>query len=127
MENKKKWYQKTGGIIFWLIVFFPVGLYLMWKHANWHKTAKWVVTAVYALLFLNGMVSSSSSDVSKQNAAPQSAQQSAQPSPTPKPTGKPAEKTLFTGADGILNYNEDIANCEGTVVVGATKDDWIDW
>ncbi len=56
METKK-WYQTTGGIILFLLLFFPVGLYLMWKHATWNKTAKWIVTAVFA--FFVYMVASS--------------------------------------------------------------------
>jgi len=52
METKKKWYQKTGGIIALLVLFFPVGLYLMWKHASWNKTVKWGVTGVFAFLVL---------------------------------------------------------------------------
>lgn len=43
--RKRKWF-----IILFLIIFFPVGLYLMWRHANWSKTAKWVVTGVIAVL-----------------------------------------------------------------------------
>lgn len=56
MENeplvkKKKWYQTSAGIIALLILFFPAGLYLMWRHADWNKTAKWVVTGAFGFLF----------------------------------------------------------------------------
>jgi len=44
---KKKWYQKDSGIVLLLIFFFPVGIYLMWKHAKWSKTAKWIVTGCF--------------------------------------------------------------------------------
>lgn len=43
--RKRNWF-----IILLLVIFFPVGLYLMWKHASWGKTAKWVVTGAIALL-----------------------------------------------------------------------------
>lgn len=43
--RKRNWF-----IILLLIIFFPVGLYLMWRHANWSNIAKWVVTGVIALL-----------------------------------------------------------------------------
>lgn len=39
---EKKWYQTTKGICLWLVIFFPVGIYLMWKYADWKK--KWKVT-----------------------------------------------------------------------------------
>lgn len=43
-----KWYQKSGWIIFFLIIFFPVGLYLMWKYTNWNKTTKVIISAIVA-------------------------------------------------------------------------------
>ena len=33
--DDEKWYQKTGWIIALLILFFPAGLFLMWKYSNW--------------------------------------------------------------------------------------------
>lgn len=51
METKKKWYQKTGWIIALLILFFPVGLFLMWKYANWNKKVKWGIS-IFFLLFI---------------------------------------------------------------------------
>lgn len=46
-----KWYQKTGWIIALLILFFPVGLYLMWRYAtNWSKAIKWGITVFFAIL-----------------------------------------------------------------------------
>tara|TARA_R110002049_G_C8924203_1_gene543562 strand:+ start:180 stop:656 length:477 start_codon:yes stop_codon:yes gene_type:complete len=51
MENQseKKWYQKPTAVVLLLIFFFPVGLYLMWKHEVWSKTSRWVVSGVFAL------------------------------------------------------------------------------
>ena len=47
-QNNKKWHEKTGWIIFFLIVFFPIGLFLMWK-SNWKKAPKIIVSALYGL------------------------------------------------------------------------------
>lgn len=49
--NPKKWYQQTFWIIFWLLVFWPVGIVLVWK-SDWHIAFKiiasaYVVVAVY--------------------------------------------------------------------------------
>lgn len=52
---KKKWYEKSGWIIFWLIVFFPVGLFLMWKYSDWKKIIKLIISVFFAF----GIVSSS--------------------------------------------------------------------
>lgn len=38
--NRQKWYQKTGWIIALLFLFFPVGLFLMWKYTKWNKYVK---------------------------------------------------------------------------------------
>ena len=54
MENQTepKWYQKQTGIIILLILFFPVGLYLMWKYQLWTKKSRWIVSGVLALLVI---------------------------------------------------------------------------
>lgn len=54
MENQTelKWYQKPTGVIILLIVFFPVGLYLMWKNDMWTKKTRWIVTTVIAVVLL---------------------------------------------------------------------------
>lgn len=55
MEEKVKFYKKTWFIILLLTFFFPVGLFLMWKYANWSKAAKIIVTVIIAILFIFGM------------------------------------------------------------------------
>lgn len=57
--NGKKWYQKTGWIIFFLIFFFPLGLFLMWKYSSWKKTIKGIVTALLAFGFIGSCAGSS--------------------------------------------------------------------
>lgn len=56
----KKWYQKTGWIIALLILFFPVGLFLMWKYTDWKKPVKWIVTVFILIFALVGLASPSS-------------------------------------------------------------------
>jgi hypothetical protein len=54
MENQTelKWHQKPTSIIILLVLFFPVGLYYMWKNDIWTKKTRWIVTASLAILFL---------------------------------------------------------------------------
>lgn len=57
MENQttQKWYQKPVTVILFLIFFFPVGLYLMWKNGLWSKTARIVVSVFFGLLILGNL------------------------------------------------------------------------
>ena len=48
------WYKRTGWIVFWLVFFFPVGLFLMWKYSNWKKIIKSAITAYF--LFFGGIL-----------------------------------------------------------------------
>ena len=36
-KEKVHWYQKTGWILFWLFMFFPVGIVLTWRNKKWNK------------------------------------------------------------------------------------------
>lgn len=54
-NQKKKWYEKNKWIIFWLIIFFPVGLFLMWKYSGWKK----IVKSIISLFLAFGIVSAS--------------------------------------------------------------------
>lgn len=60
-RDNKKWYQKTGWIIAWLILFFPVGLFLMWKYADWKKSVKGIVSALFAFIIIGAALSPSKS------------------------------------------------------------------
>jgi hypothetical protein len=52
MNNQlgRSWYQNPLGIIILLILFFPIGLYLMWKYEIWSPNIRWVISGVFALL-----------------------------------------------------------------------------
>jgi len=66
-----KWYQKTWAIILMLYLFFPVGLYLMWKHSKWSSKVKKIVTGVFAVVcvavIING--NSTNNQVQKNNSS----------------------------------------------------------
>lgn len=47
---KKNWYERAGWIIFFLIFFFPVGLFLTWKYSDWNKNTKIILTVVIIVL-----------------------------------------------------------------------------
>ncbi len=48
--TNRKWYQKTGAIIVLLILFFPLGFFLMWKYSNWNKGVKIIISCICAAI-----------------------------------------------------------------------------
>ncbi len=40
-----------------LVLFFPVGLYLMWSHAKWSRGIKWFITCIFGMFILVGALS----------------------------------------------------------------------
>lgn len=48
LMEKLKWYQKTRGIALLIVVFFPIGLFQMWRHATWHVAVKCGLTLFFA-------------------------------------------------------------------------------
>lgn len=73
-SKTKKLSQKTWFIILWLIVFFPVGLFLMWK-SSWNRIIKIVLTVIIAIGVINYVLS---------------------PTPTAIPIYTPAEEVVQT-------------------------------
>lgn len=51
-KEKVHWYQKTGWILFWLFMFFPVGIVLTWRNKKWNKIVKTLFSGLFGFLFL---------------------------------------------------------------------------
>lgn len=51
-SDGQKWYQKISWIIALLFLFFPVGLFLMWKYANWNKYVKIGISVFWGIVSL---------------------------------------------------------------------------
>jgi len=47
-----KWYQKDVWIIVLLVIFFPVGIFLMWRYSGWNTWIKVTVSTAWALIIL---------------------------------------------------------------------------
>lgn len=47
---KTKLTENNNFIIAMLVLFFPIGLYFMWKNAQWSKGSKIIVTAIFGVL-----------------------------------------------------------------------------
>ncbi len=48
-ENPKKWYDQTFWIVFFVVVFWPVGIVLVWR-SRWNIVVKIAITAALALV-----------------------------------------------------------------------------
>ena len=52
LRKKVHWYQKTGWILFWLFMFFPVGIVLTWRNKKWNKIVKTLFSGLFGFWFL---------------------------------------------------------------------------
>ena len=88
-----RWSKRPGWIIALIVIFFPVGLMLMWLHSPWRKRTKWIVTGVVAALFLLSRVPTRgpSKPLEASTAPTQATAASTEPSPTQAPSPTPTE------------------------------------
>ena len=47
-----KLYEKNWFVVLMLILFFPVGLYLMWKYTKWNKVIKIVISGFFGIIMI---------------------------------------------------------------------------
>lgn len=50
--EEKPWYEKTGLVILLCVLFFPVGLYALWKNSTISKFWKFGITALIAIIII---------------------------------------------------------------------------
>lgn len=50
------WHQKTTPIVLLIIFFFPVGLFLLWKHPTWTTKTKQISTGVFCAFLVIGLI-----------------------------------------------------------------------
>ena len=54
IQNEERWYQKGGWIAALIILFFPIGIVVMWRHSKWRMRTKVLITAFFALAVASG-------------------------------------------------------------------------
>ncbi len=84
------WYTQTWVAILALVLFFPVGLFLMWRFTSWEAWVKTVITAAGALLAIIIIVAAAAGggddddgDVVTQEATPSPTGEAVVPTPEP--------------------------------------------
>jgi len=91
MDNsttQSKWYDKTWLVIVLCIIFFPVGLYALWKNQSISKGWKIGVTVVIALIVLAQIgKDKEGSSTSADNSSSSSSEQTEQKTEAPKGVG----------------------------------------
>jgi len=66
-NNNEKWYQKKGWIIALLFLFFPAGLFLMWKSNKFNKTTKILVAIFFVFMFIITPASQEKQNINQAN------------------------------------------------------------
>lgn len=56
--SKSKFGTTSTSVVLMLILFFPVGLYLMWKNKVFSKTTRFLISGVFILIFIGGLSNS---------------------------------------------------------------------
>lgn len=64
--NQKSFYQKTWFIWLTLVIFFPVGLFLLWRFSSYSTKTKGIISGIFLLLILIGSFSDDKTKITPQ-------------------------------------------------------------
>lgn len=118
MENNNSisnaWYEKTWLVIILCLIFFPVGLYALWKNSKISKGWKIGVTAVIALIILVNLGGNDKKNVNSTSTETQNVVETEQPKTTETET--------------VANTEQDKADAEKEAIIeklkAKAKRDW---
>lgn len=92
-QDQAKWYDNKLVVYLLIILFFPVGLYALWKNNQISKPVKWVVTGVLAF-FVIAVYNADPADATSNESTEVQEKQETKLSEAPK---KPNELVLIKG------------------------------
>lgn len=106
-QEPRKWYKKQTSIVALLVLFFPVGLYLMFKNSGWSPKVKAAVTGVCAFYYV--MLSANQPTSTPTSSASSTQTSSEQPSTMQRtlPGRSQTGYKLYLGSDDCI-YVKDI-------------------
>lgn len=132
-SRPSKWYRQGWGIILFLILFFPIGLYLMWRYSGWSLKVKGIVTGIFLLFMIIGFNSNPTPNRSQSSPVIQEANSDGEANreeeKAPTSTVRPKEKfnivvssQIVKRVDGKHRYffdirNNDTKSFEGSVTI----------
>ena len=112
-KNSNTWYEKTWLVIILCIIFFPVGLYALWKNSKIGKVLKIVITAIIALIVLTNLGSKDVTTTSNNST---------------DETQSPTEKTELVNSEPTADIQTEKANTEKQEIIeklkAKAKRDW---
>lgn len=96
------WYTQTWLAVVTLVLFFPLGLFLMWRFTRWQtwlKTSITVILSLLTILYIVGAVGEEddTAETVRQEASPPPTAET--PAPTPEPTPTPEAPATYEIAD----------------------------
>lgn len=130
-QENKKFYQKTWVMWLTLILFWPVGVFLLWKYSTYTKKTKCILTAVLGAIVVMGFsgnkdtttykdTTTASSQVStKDKTANKETTSSSQSSN--KENKKPAAPEFTINVDGIGKVKGGVSSNVGLAVIGVEE------
>lgn len=120
-QSKSKWSHSQTGIIVWLIIFFPVGLYLMWRYAGWSTKAKGIVTGGFVLVWI--IVSAGGNSTSTPEVANTNTAIATEPTQNTQTTPEQGIAAYVFDLDALYGKNiDEIRSVLGEPTDGAQKD-----
>jgi Bacterial Ig-like domain (group 2). len=131
IEMPQKWYQKSWVIIVLLVVFFPVGLALMWKNHSWKKSIKIVITTVFFGVAIYFFVGSHPPSIESIKLPYQTIEmdvnktKSISVSLTPQLSDTSSKVNFYSSDESIVRFDDNILTSisEGTAQIYATSKD----
>lgn len=57
LNTKTKWYYKKWFVVLTLILFFPIGVFLLWKSKSFGKKSKIIITGIFFVFLFIGFIS----------------------------------------------------------------------
>jgi hypothetical protein len=55
IDTEKRWYKKNWFMWLIMVIFFPIGLFLLWKYSSYKKSTKAIITiAIVGLIAISG-------------------------------------------------------------------------